>query len=146
MRGERSVNSSAVRSRPQACTSSAPKLDTPTSATQIGSVVTDRISSSFDGHSSIAHRFQSSGNPCTAITSRCSSTPLPAMLAMNSGSIGEMPPSTRGRSGLAALIALHAAIAIAAKRDQSGSTSGSQCDLLFGSFHTIAASIMAAAP
>ena len=61
--------------RPQACTSSAPKVETPTSVTQIGMSVTARISSSLAGHSSICHRFQSSGKPCTATTSTASSTP-----------------------------------------------------------------------
>src|SRR5690349_17569501 len=61
---------------------------------------------------------------------------------MKIGSIGEIPPRTRGRVGCSALIACPAAMAISEKSFQSGSISGSQCDLLFGSFQIIAASIM----
>ena len=75
MRGARPFSSSAVRFRPQSCTSSAPKVETPTSDTQTGLSVTARISSIFAGHSSICHRFQSSGKPCTATASTWSSTP-----------------------------------------------------------------------
>src|SRR5579883_1437170 len=57
-----------------------------------------------------------------------------------------MPPSTLGRDGFSAAIASAAAIVISAKRRQSGSTSGSQWDLLFGSFQIIAASIIRALP
>src|SRR5881227_919416 len=69
-------------------------------------------------------------------------TPSDFMRSRNEGSIGEIPPSTRGISGLTSAMALHAAIAISAKRLQSGSTSGSQCDLLFGSFQILTASII----
>src|SRR5579871_659251 len=65
---------------------------------------------------------------------------------MKSGSIGEIPPRTRSTSGFAARIAVPAAIAIAANLDQPGSNSGSQCDLLLGSFQIIAASIICASP
>ena len=73
------------------------------------------ISCSLAGHSSIVHRFQSSGNPCTAMTSSRSNTPFPARLAMNSGSIGEMPPSTRGSPGASAAIASPASRAMLGK-------------------------------
>ena len=59
----------AVRVLARLHADSAPKLDTPTSVTQIGSVVAARISASLAGHSSICHRFQSSGKPCTATVS-----------------------------------------------------------------------------
>jgi hypothetical protein len=59
---------------------------------------------------------------------------------MKSGSIGEMPPSTRFTSGLTLSIAFAASITVRPNSDQSGSTSGSQCDLLLGSFQIIAAS------
>ena len=68
--------------------------------------------------------------------------PLPARLLMKFASMGDMPPSTRGNPGAASAIAAPANLAISAKRDQSGSISGSQCDLLLGSFQIIAASIM----
>ena len=61
---------------------------------------------------------------------------------MKSGSIGDMPPSTRGIDGFSARMASAAAITVSPNRVQSGSTSGSQWDLLFGSFQIIAASIM----
>ena len=61
---------------------------------------------------------------------------------MKPGSIGDMPPSTRGSVGFTARMARPASCAISAKRVQSGSSSGSQCDLLLGSFQIIAASIM----
>ena len=75
MRGTRPTSSSAVRLTPQACTSSAPKDDTPTSVTQIGLSVTARISSILAGQSARGHRFQSRGKPCTATTSTWSMTP-----------------------------------------------------------------------
>ena len=62
-------SSSAVRLRPNSCTSSAPKLEAPHSETQIGRSVTASISASFSGQASIGHKFQSSGKPCTAMTS-----------------------------------------------------------------------------
>ena len=120
MRGVLPINSSAVRCRPNSWTSSAPKLDAPTSDTQTGRLPAVAISASFAGHSSIIHRFQSSGNPCTATTSSRSNTPLPVRLAMNSGSIGEMPPKTRGRPGTSAAMASAANRVIVAKRSQSG--------------------------
>ena len=46
-----------MRSRPNSCTSSAPNVDTPTSLTHTGRSVTARISSSFEGHSSICQWF-----------------------------------------------------------------------------------------
>src|SRR3954465_12977422 len=61
---------------------------------------------------------------------------------MNPASIGEMPPSTRVIAGFSRPIASAARIVMFAKRLQSGSSSGSQCDLLLGSFQIIAASIM----
>ena len=69
MRGARPFKSSAVRPSPQACTSSAPKVETPTSLTQTGRGVSARISSIFAGQSLIDQWFQSSGKPCTAIAS-----------------------------------------------------------------------------
>ena len=64
-----------MRVRPQACTSSAPKDETPTSLTQTGLSVTAVISASLAGQSWIGHRFQSSGKPCTATASRASMAP-----------------------------------------------------------------------
>src|SRR5215207_9342673 len=61
---------------------------------------------------------------------------------MKSASIGEMPPRILVTAGFSDAIASAASIAILAKRLQSGSSSGSQWDLLFGSFQIIAASIM----
>src|SRR5690348_17659927 len=54
-----------------------------------------------------------------------------------------MPPSTRFTSGLACLMDSAAWIAMSANIVHSGSISGSQCDLLLGSFQIIAASIIA---
>ncbi len=131
---------------PKSCTSSAPKVETPTSETQTGSRVTASISASLSGHSSSSQWFQSSGKPCTATASIGSRAPCPCMFWMNKGSIGEMPPSTReqvrvlGRQGLAGE-PRHLANAV-----HSGSASKSQCDLLLGSFQIIAASIIAASP
>src|SRR5947209_19166861 len=68
------------------------------------------------------------------------------MLAIKIGSIGEMPPSTRGTDGLACAMALPALIVIFANRLQSGSISGSQCDLLLGSFQIMTASIISCRP
>src|SRR5205809_5317994 len=61
---------------------------------------------------------------------------------MNCGSIGEIPPRTHKTSGLAWRTASAARSAISAKILQSGSTSKSQWDLLFGSFQIITASII----
>ena len=71
------------------------EAETPTSVTHTGLSVTARISASFAGQSSIAHRFQSSGKPCTATTSTSSRTPRASRPPTNPGSIGDMPPSTR---------------------------------------------------
>ncbi len=60
---------------------------------------------------------------------------------MKSGSIGLIPPSTRGSPGASAAIACPASLAISANTAQPGSFSKSQWDLLFGSFQIIAASI-----
>src|SRR3954464_6672965 len=68
------------------------------------------------------------------------------MLSMNSGSMGEMPPSTRGRRGRSAWIASAASVTISANLLQSGSSAKSQWDLLLGSFHSIAASITVGLP
>jgi hypothetical protein len=94
MRGTRPVSSCAVRRSPNSCTSSAPNVDTPTSVTHTGRCVTPSISAMRCGHSSIGQWFQSSGKPCTATASSPSSTPRSRRLAMNTASIGEMPPST----------------------------------------------------
>src|SRR3954451_4494470 len=65
---------------------------------------------------------------------------------MKLASIGEMPPRTRGNVGLTSRIARPAAFVISAKRFQPGSSSGSQCDLLLGSFQILTASIIAFLP
>ena len=59
---------------------------------------------------------------------------------MNSGSIGEMPPSTRTTSELSQRTACAARTAMEAKIRQSGSASKSQWDRLLGSFQSITAS------
>src|SRR5690606_35488118 len=64
------------------------------------------------------------------------------MRRTNAGSIGEMPPRTRVSRPRSARIARPAAIAMPAKRDQSGSISKSQCDALLSSFQIITASTM----
>ena len=53
-----------------------------------------------------------------------------------------MPPSTRVSPGLGPAIASPARRVICANRAQSGSISGSQWDLLLGSFQILTASIM----
>ena len=53
-----------------------------------------------------------------------------------------MPPSTRGSVAFSARIAWAARVTISEKRTQPGSTTGSQWDLLLGSFQIIAASII----
>ena len=68
-RGTRPLSNSAVRVNPQACTSSAPNEDTPTSVTHTGSATSAWMSATLAGHSSIFHKFQSSGKPCTATAS-----------------------------------------------------------------------------
>src|SRR5919108_2875660 len=90
--------------------------------------------------------FQSSGKPCTATTSRYSSTPWSRILAINIGSMGEIPPSTRSTCGFSAATACAAILIICAKICQSGSSSKAQCDLLLGSFQNIIASIMVLLP
>src|SRR5436190_731328 len=57
-----------------------------------------------------------------------------------------MPPKTRSSWGLAAATASAAAMAISENICHSGSTSKSQCDLLFGSFQIITASIIIVPP
>src|SRR4051812_26918207 len=59
---------------------------------------------------------------------------------MKFGSMGEMPPSTMGRSGFSRRTAFAPARHMAANIFQSGSTLKSQCERLFGSFHNITAS------
>src|SRR6185437_12252586 len=61
---------------------------------------------------------------------------------MNSGSIGEIPPSTRVMAGRSAAMAWQAPMIICAKAHQSGSCSRSQCERLFGSFQSMTASSM----
>src|SRR5581483_5342119 len=56
--------------------------------------------------------------------------------------MGEIPPSTIFTSGLTLRMALAPAIARSANIFQSGSILKSQCDRLFGSFHSITASTM----
>ena len=51
MRGARPLSNSAVRRSPNSCTSSAPKVEMPTSLTQTGNVVCAWISVNFPGHS-----------------------------------------------------------------------------------------------
>src|SRR5437773_1133056 len=65
---------------------------------------------------------------------------------MKLGSIGEMPPSTIGRSGFIVRMDFAARIAISANIFQSGSILKSQCDRLLGSFHSITASTMYQCP
>src|SRR5690349_18697201 len=60
---------------------------------------------------------------------------------MNDGSMGEMPPSTRVRRGFSAATASVASLIMPANLVHPGSISKSQCDLLFGSFQNITASI-----
>src|ERR1051326_3568532 len=63
------------------------------------------------------------------------------MFVMKAGSMGEIPPRRRGKPGTSLFTALAAALVMAAKIFHSGSISKSQCDLLFGSFQSITASI-----
>src|SRR3546814_8492333 len=83
-----------------------------------------------------------SSDVCSSDLSTQSSTPIFASRWIKAGSIGEIPPSTRVRPGAASAMASPVSFAISAKSDHSGSISGSQCDLLFGSFQILAASIM----
>jgi hypothetical protein len=131
-----------VRRTPNRWTSSAPKVDTPTSVTQSGRSVTAAISSSFAGHSSICQWFQSRGKPCTATTSTQSRTRSSVIVTMKPGSMGEMPPSTRVSPGRSARTAPEAAWTVRAKIRHPSSTSKSQCDLLLGSFQNLTASII----
>src|SRR5919198_2179434 len=80
------------------------------------------------------------------MTSRYSSTPWSRILAINIGSMGEMPPSTRSTYGFSAATACAAIVIMCAKICQSGSSSKAQCDLLLGSFQNIIASIMVLLP
>src|SRR5436190_1237831 len=61
---------------------------------------------------------------------------------MKSGSIGEIPPSTHGIDGATLLTASDARQVISEKIRHSGSSSKSQWLRLFGSFHSITASII----
>src|SRR3546814_9751404 len=79
--------------------------------------------------------------PWTATTSISARAPLARSRSMNAGSIGDRPPSTRKMWGFSAAIAGPASVVIAANRSHSGSISGSQWDLLLGSFQILTASI-----
>ena len=70
---------------------------------------------SFAGHSSMLHRFQSRGKPCTATTSISASTPRLCIVPTKTGSMGEMPPSTRRTDADSARMARPASVAIAPK-------------------------------
>src|SRR5215469_15913279 len=59
---------------------------------------------------------------------------------MKLGSMGEIPPSTSGRSGFSRRTARLAAVTISANILQSLSSLKSQWDRLLGSFHSITAS------
>src|SRR5690349_20340310 len=72
-----------------------------------------------------------------------SSAPCALRLSMKAGSMDDMPPSTRVTLLFSAAMAWAGSCVSRAKRCQPGSTSGSQWDLLLGSFQIIAASIMA---
>src|SRR3954471_19455104 len=76
------------------------------------------------------------------MTSTLSSTPCLCIRWMNSGSIGEIPPRTHGMSGATLRTASAARRVIAENVCHSGSSSKSQCERLFGSFHSITASII----
>src|SRR5690242_17725663 len=65
---------------------------------------------------------------------------------MKAGSMGEMPPRTRGRLGFSACTASAAALINSPKITQSLSISKSQWDLLFGSFQSITASTTGDSP
>ena len=99
MRGARPISSSAVRSqRPRPAPPRRRRTRRRPPITQIGRSVTARISSIFAGHSWICQRFQSSGKPCTRDHVEMLEHALAAPgCAMKPGSIGDMPPSTRGR-------------------------------------------------
>src|SRR5919108_765689 len=56
--------------------------------------------------------------------------------------MGEIPPSTRSTFGFSAATAWAASLVMSANVRHSGSISKAQCDLLFGSFQNITASIM----
>jgi hypothetical protein len=59
---------------------------------------------------------------------------------MKCGSIGEIPPRTRGSVGLTLRTACAASVVISENAFHSGSSSKSQWDMLFGSFQSITAS------
>src|SRR5581483_8567227 len=65
---------------------------------------------------------------------------------MKLASMGEMPPRTFVIRGFSARTASHAAFTISLKMRHSGSTSKSQWDMLFGSFHSITASTICLLP
>ena len=60
--------------------------------------------------------------------------------------MGDIPPRTRVTVEFSARTAAPASRVISAKRAHSGSSKGSQWDLLFGSFQILTASIIGAAP
>ncbi len=115
--------------------------------TQIGWSVTARISSILAGHSWICQRFQSSGKPCTATASTCVEHAL-ALHVAHEARVDRRHAAehARQRRILGADRLRRRRLAMSAKSVQSGSSSGSQCDLLLGSFQIIAASIMPALP
>ena len=109
--------------------------------------VTARISASLSGHSSIIQWFQSSGKPCTATTSTQSSTPLLVHVGDEVGvDRRDAAEHADGGAGLGGDRRARRPAPSRAKALQSGSSSKSQCDLLFGSFQSIAASITASSP
>src|SRR5207248_289096 len=75
-----------------------------------------------------------------------SNAPCSSMRRMKTGSIGEMPPSTRVNPGRASPTASELSRAMRPKMRHSGSSSKSQCERLFGSFQIIAASITRSSP
>lgn len=92
--------------------------------------------------SSIIQRFQLSGNPCTTTTSTMSRAPYISIRRMKNSSIGEMPPGTRVIFAFSAQTASTRKAHHLRKISHFRSILKSQCDLLFGSFHTITASII----
>src|SRR5689334_17090556 len=68
------------------------------------------------------------------------------MLRMKSGSIGEIPPSTRRTRGLSARTASAARFTIPANWVHPWSIVKSQCERLFGSFQSITASTTRVSP
>src|SRR4051794_22131755 len=61
---------------------------------------------------------------------------------MKLGSIGEIPPRTRVKLEFSLRTATDAVFTKSAYTRQPASSSKSQCDMLFGSFHSLTASIM----